>query len=648
MLHLSIRQKISFGFATVILLMIAVGGIGFFELRNAFDGFTQYREMARDANLAGRLQANMQYMEEHVQGFLISGEQAHMISYEERLKKMNTFLEQAQKDIQNEERAKKIDLIDNKQGVYDNNFRKVVEHMTLRNNLVKNVLDVKGALMEKTLTRIMISANKDGNTTAAYHAGLSMRHLLLARLYLVKFLDTNSDKAVDRVRTEFGELKKMIDALDRELENAERKALLEAFVHAQEIYTMAFEKLVVIISDRNTLISETLDRIAPEIDSDTEDIKLSIIRVQDELGPRLQSSISRSKIVIIWVAIIALVMGFLLAWFITRSIVKPIAIAVEFTKKVADGDLTAEIAVDRKDEIGILTDALRQMIARMEKVVGQVKTASENVASGGNDLSSSAETMSQGASEQAASAEEVSSTMEEIAANIRQNAENSEQTEKMAVKAAEKAVEGKEAVIETVTAMKNIAEKISVIEEISRQTDLLALNAAIEAARAGAHGKGFAVVASEVRKLAEKSQVSANEIQLLAHSSVSIAEKAGALFEEMVPDIRKTADLVQEINATSREQDIAAQQVNRAIQQLDSVIQQNASASEQMSSTSEELSSQADQLQTTIAFFKVNGNGNGRDTGSQEFGEEMGRYVPQPYTIEHHENIVNAQMSHNI
>jgi methyl-accepting chemotaxis protein len=224
--------------------------------------------------------------------------------------------------------------------------------------------------------------------------------------------------------------------------------------------------------------------------------------------------------------------------------------------------------------------------------------------------------MSQGASEQAAAAEEASASMEQMTSNIRQNADNALQTEKIAVKSAAAAQEGGQAVVETVAAMKDIAKKISIIEEIARQTNLLALNAAIEAARAGEHGKGFAVVASEVRKLAERSQKAAAEISGLSASSVDVAEKAGHLLGLMVPDIQKTAELVQEINASSREQDLGAEQINKAIQQLDQVIQQNASASEEMASTSEELSSQAEQLQNAVAFFLIDGRDKGRQVSA--------------------------------
>jgi methyl-accepting chemotaxis protein len=272
-------------------------------------------------------------------------------------------------------------------------------------------------------------------------------------------------------------------------------------------------------------------------------------------------------------------------------------------KQVAQGNLMVELKKrSDKDE---LMESLANMVDKLKEVVTEVQGAADNVATGGQEMSATAQQMSQGATEQAASAEEISSSMEQMASNIRQNTDNAMQTEKIAVKSASDAREGGKAVTATVSAMKEIATKISIIEEIARQTNLLALNAAIEAARAGEHGKGFAVVASEVRKLAERSQSAAGEISQLSTSSVAIAEQAGEMLNRMLPDIQKTAELVQEISASSKEQDTGADQINKAIQQLDQVIQQNAGAAEEMASTTEELSSQAEQLKATIAFFTL-------------------------------------------
>jgi methyl-accepting chemotaxis protein len=272
-------------------------------------------------------------------------------------------------------------------------------------------------------------------------------------------------------------------------------------------------------------------------------------------------------------------------------------------EEIADGNLMVEAkALSDKDGLGI---ALQKMIATLSRVVGEVAAAAANVASGSEQLSATAQQLSQGTSEQSSSAEETTSAMEEMASSIQQNAENAKQTDRIASKAAEDAKASGEAVVQTVSSMKQIAEKINIIEEIARKTDLLALNAAVEAARAGEHGKGFAVVASEVRKLAERSQAAAAEISKLTAAGVNVADGAGAMLVKLVPDIRKTAELVQEINAASSEQSTGASQINKAIQQLDQVIQQNAASAEELASTSEELTSQADQLQSSIGFFKI-------------------------------------------
>ena len=279
--------------------------------------------------------------------------------------------------------------------------------------------------------------------------------------------------------------------------------------------------------------------------------------------------------------------------------------------QVAGGDLTQTITVRSNDEIKDLVDTTNSMIERLRSVVGNSSLAADSVAGGSQQLSASSEQVSQGATEQAAAAEEASASMEEMAANIKQNADNAAQTEKIARQSSKDAEASGVAVDRAVGAMRVIAEKIGIVQEIARQTDLLALNAAVEAARAGEHGRGFAVVASEVRKLAERSQTAAAEISAVSGDTVQAAAQAGEMLTKLVPDIRRTAELVAEISAACREQDIGAAQINQALQQLDTVTQQNASASEQITSTSEELAGQAEELQQSISFFRVD-DGSGK------------------------------------
>jgi methyl-accepting chemotaxis protein len=378
------------------------------------------------------------------------------------------------------------------------------------------------------------------------------------------------------------------------------------------------------------------------------DAAVKEVAFNEEMAAEATRSIETSVVtarmgVIVAIGIAALV-SIAIALFVVRSITRPLGVAAGLVDQVAQGDLSHTVEVTSRDELGQILGALNRMVGNLKSTaevaqtisqgdlrvqaralsekdtlghslikmleslrstVSNVSAASENVATGSDEMSSTAEQLSQGSSEQAAAAEQTTAAMEQMAASIQQSADNARQTEKIASSAAEDARSSGDAVTRTVEAMKEVAEKINIIEEIARKTDLLALNAAVEAARAGEHGKGFAVVASEVRKLAERSQTAAAEISRLTTDGVKTAEGAGQLLAKLVPDIRKTADLVREITAASAEQSTGATEVNKAIQQLDQVIQQNASASEELASTSEELASQADVLRSAIAFFRL-------------------------------------------
>ncbi|NIK89153.1 methyl-accepting chemotaxis protein [Rhizomicrobium palustre] len=312
-----------------------------------------------------------------------------------------------------------------------------------------------------------------------------------------------------------------------------------------------------------------------------------------------------ARTVLLSLLVCSTLVAFAAAGWIIFTISKAVNSALRLATAVASGDLNATAASASNDEITDLINALNKMVAKLKDVIATVTSAAGNVASGSQELSAGAEQLSQGATEQASSTEEASSSVEEMAANIKQNADNASETEKIARQSAEDARASGDAVNNAVNAMQTIAEKILVVQEIARQTDLLALNAAVEAARAGEHGKGFAVVAAEVRKLAERSQSAATEISSLSSDTAKAAQAAGQMLAKLVPDIRRTAELVSEISAASREQNVGADQINMAIQQLDKVTQQNASASEEMSSTSEELAEQAEHLQAAIAYFRV-------------------------------------------
>ncbi len=414
-------------------------------------------------------------------------------------------------------------------------------------------------------------------------------------------------KAIETVQKDLG---KRLDDLDN-LVTGDEKTELEKFKENYQQFIDQHQKVrELTLQNSNSRAVELAWGKGRELADQSQEFMAGIVAKNEKDMEADKAASDRdyatARNLLIGLAAGSLLLGLGMAFWIVTSINKGLTNAISVTKAVSEGDLSTDVEVTSQDEIGNLLGYMQKMVVNIRNIVSSVQSAASNVAAGSEELSSSSEEMSQGATEQASAAEQASSSMEEMVSNIKQSADNAMQTEKIAVKSAEDAREGGKAVADTVSAMTEITEKIFIIEEIARQTNLLALNAAIEAARAGEHGKGFAVVAAEVRKLAERSQTAAAEINTLARSSMGVAQGAGEMLEKLVPDIQKTAELVQEIAAASNEQNTGADQINSAIQQLDQVIQQNATASEEMSSTSEELAAQAEELQSTIAFFKLN------------------------------------------
>ncbi|NDV25860.1 methyl-accepting chemotaxis protein [Desulfovibrio sp. JC010] len=438
--------------------------------------------------------------------------------------------------------------------------------------------------------------------TKADDANRAIKWFITARKNEKEYIISSDPKYLEMVRDDIVQIEKLIQDLKRRFINPANIAQVEGVLKSISGYYTNFHNYTGLMAQQ-----VEAEKIMVEAARGA-DAQCRAARADQKAKMLVQ--IETSSTLLFSGALIALILGLLTAFILTKAITGPIQMGVRFAQRMAQGDFTRTLDIDQKDEVGILAAALNNMVNRLSVVVAEVGSATENVASGSEELSATAESLSQASTEQAANVEEVSSSMEQMTANIRQNAENAQQTESIAVQSAQQAEESGDAVTQAVDAMKNIAEKISIIEEIARQTNLLALNAAIEAARAGEHGKGFAVVAAEVRKLAERSGEAAREIGDLSTGTVDMAEKAGEMLVQLVPDIKRTAELVQEITAGSSEQLSGAEQINKAVQQLDQVTQQNASASEEMASTSEELSSQAEELQQTMGFFRVNNNGN--------------------------------------